>query len=179
MKCKKMLYDSIDLKRVFCFVSLAIVRRYCSKNNWFQRARKSNYKIIYSSLLHFSRSLRYLTSAYLRYPRLTRKLITVGGPFFNLCGLSLNITPTEKGLWIERLPTMPSQTKTDPAKLRSQISRRVDNSFQVFAPLVLHAGHADREASWFGMPGMPGMKLACPARLILMFASASYPENHI
>ena len=79
---------------------------------------------------------------------------------------------------------MPSQPKIDlkkidPAKLRSQISRRVDNSFPVFAPLVWHAGHADREASWFGMPGMPGMKLACPARLILMFASASYPENHI
>ena len=31
----------------------------------------------------------------------------------------------------------------------------------------------------FGMPGMPGMKLACPAWLILMFAPASYPENHI
>ena len=29
---------------------------------------------------------------------------------------------------------------------------------------------------WFGMPGM---KLACPAWLILMFAPASYPENHI
>ena len=71
---------------------------------------------------------------------------------------------------------MPSQPKIDPAKLSSQISRRVDNSFPVFAPLVWHAGHADREASWFDMPGM---KLACPARLILMFASASYPENHI
>ena len=31
----------------------------------------------------------------------------------------------------------------------------------------------------FAMLGMPGMKLACPARLILMFAPASYPENHI
>ena len=28
---KMMLYDNIDLIRVFCFVSLAIVRRYCSK----------------------------------------------------------------------------------------------------------------------------------------------------
>ena len=77
---------------------------------------------------------------------------------------------------------MPSQPKIDPAKLRSQISRRVNNSFPVLAPLVWHAehaGHADSEASWFGMPGMPGKKLACPARLILMFASASYPENHI
>ena len=35
---------------------------------------------------------------------------------------------------------MPSQPKIDPAKLRSQISRRVDNSFPVFAPLVWHAG---------------------------------------
>ena len=43
---------------------------------------------------------------------------------------------------------MPSQPKIDPANLRSQISRRVDNSFPVFAPLVWHAGHADREASW-------------------------------
>ena len=80
------------------------------------------------------------------------------------------------------LPFMPSQPKIDPAKLWSQISRRVDNSFPVFAPLVWHAGHAghaDGEASWFGSPGMPGKKLACPARLILMFASASYPENLI
>ena len=78
---------------------------------------------------------------------------------------------------------MPSQPKIDPAKLWSQISRRVDNLSPVFAPLVWHAGHADGEAygeaSWFGMPGMPGKKLACPATLILMFASASYPENHI
>ena len=49
---------------------------------------------------------------------------------------------------------MPSQPKIDPAKLRSQISHRVDNSFPVFAPLVWHAGHADGEATWFGMPGM-------------------------
>ena len=28
------------------------------------------------------------------------------------------------------------------------------NSFPVFAPLVWHAGHADGEATWFGMPGM-------------------------
>ena len=62
---------------------------------------------------------------------------------------------------------MPSQPKIDPAKLRSQTSRRVNNSFPVLAPLVWHAGHADGEASWFGMPGMPGKKLACPARLIL------------
>ena len=74
---------------------------------------------------------------------------------------------------------IPLQPKIDPAKLRTQISRRVDNSFPVFAPLVWHAGHADREASWIDMPGMQGLKLACPARLILMFASASYPENHI
>ena len=35
------------------------------------------------------------------------------------------------------------------------------------------------EATWFDMPGMPGKKLACPKRLILIFASASYPANHI
>ena len=56
---------------------------------------------------------------------------------------------------------MPSQPKIDlkidPANLRSQISRRVDHSFPVFAPLVWHAGHADGEASWFGMPGMPNL----------------------
>ena len=33
IKCKMMLYDSIDLIHVFCFVSLAIVRRYCSKKS--------------------------------------------------------------------------------------------------------------------------------------------------
>ena len=55
---------------------------------------------------------------------------------------------------------MPSQPKIDQAELRSQICRRVDNSFPVFARLVWHAGHADREASWVWMPGM---KLACPA----------------
>ena len=55
---------------------------------------------------------------------------------------------------------MPSQPKIDPAKLRSQISRRVDNSFPVFARLVWHAGHADREASWIWHAGM---KLARPA----------------
>ena len=43
---------------------------------------------------------------------------------------------------------MPSQPKFDQAKLRSQISRRADDSFPVFALLVWHAGHADREASW-------------------------------
>ena len=43
---------------------------------------------------------------------------------------------------------MPSQPKIDLAKLRSQISRRADDSFPVFARLVWHAGHADREASW-------------------------------
>ena len=42
---------------------------------------------------------------------------------------------------------MPSQPKIDPAKLRSQISRRVDNSVPVSAALVWHAGHADGEAT--------------------------------
>ena len=80
---------------------------------------------------------------------------------------------------MEKNGFIPLQPKIDPAKLRTQISRRVDNSFPVFAPLVWHARHADREASWIDMPGMHGLKLACPARLIFMFASASYPENHI
>ena len=54
---------------------------------------------------------------------------------------------------------MPSQPKIDPAKLRSQISRRVDNSFPVFAPLVWHAGlasqlvwHARHAGLEIGMP---------------------------
>ena len=42
---------------------------------------------------------------------------------------------------------MPSQPKIDRAKLRSQISRRADVSFPVFARPVWHAGHAYREAS--------------------------------
>ena len=33
-------------------------------------------------------------------------------------------------------------------KFRSQISRRADDSFPVFARPLWHAGHADREASW-------------------------------
>ena len=78
------------------------------------------------------------------------------------------------------MPLQPKiDLKIDPAKRRSQISRRVDNSFPVFAPLVWHAGHAghadgyaDGELVW--LPSMPGMKLACPERLILMFASISH-----
>ena len=60
---------------------------------------------------------------------------------------------------------MPSQPKLDLPKLRSQISRRADDSIRVFARPAWHPGHADREDSCvkFGMPGMPGMKLACPA----------------
>ena len=63
---------------------------------------------------------------------------------------------------MEKNGFVPSQPKTDLAKLRSQISRRADDSFPVFAHPVWHAGHADREASWFDMPGM---KLACPCLL--------------
>ena len=48
---------------------------------------------------------------------------------------------------MEKNGFIPLQPKIDPAKLRTQISRRVDNSFPVFAPLVWQAGHADREAS--------------------------------
>jgi len=43
---------------------------------------------------------------------------------------------------------MPSQPKIDLATLRSQISRRADDSFPGFARPVWHAGYADPEASW-------------------------------
>ena len=58
---------------------------------------------------------------------------------------------------------MPSQPKIDPAKLRSQISRRVDNSFPVFARLVWHAGHADREASWVWHARHAGHEIVMPS----------------
>ena len=58
---------------------------------------------------------------------------------------------------------MPSQPKIDPAKLRSQISRRVDNSFPVFARLVWHAGHADREASWVWHARHAGHEIGMPS----------------
>ena len=63
---------------------------------------------------------------------------------------------------MEKNAFMPSQPKIDLAKLRSQISRRVDNSFPVFARLVWHAMPIMKPVV-FGMPGMPGMKLECLA----------------
>ena len=80
---------------------------------------------------------------------------------------------------MEKMGSCPRSPKLTELNLGPRSLAEVDNLFPVFAPLVWHAGHADGGASWFGMPGMPGKKLACPARLILMFASASYPENHI
>ena len=58
---------------------------------------------------------------------------------------------------------MPSQPKIDLAKLRSQISRRVDNSFPVFARLVWHAGHADRAASWVCHARHAGYEIGMPS----------------
>ena len=58
---------------------------------------------------------------------------------------------------------MPSQPKIDLAKLRSQISRRVDNSFPVFARLVWHAGHVDREASWLCHARHAGHEIHMPS----------------
>ena len=61
---------------------------------------------------------------------------------------------------------MPSQPKIDLAKLRSQISRRVDNSFPVFSRLVWHAGHvghADREASWVWHARHAGHEIGIPS----------------
>ena len=48
---------------------------------------------------------------------------------------------------------MPPRPQIDLAKLRSKISRLVDDSFPVFSRPVWHARHACREAS-FGMPSM-------------------------
>ena len=58
---------------------------------------------------------------------------------------------------------MPSQPEIDLAKLRSQISRRFDNSFAVFARLVWHAGHADREASWVWHARHAGHEIGMPS----------------
>ena len=62
---------------------------------------------------------------------------------------------------------MPSQPKIDlkidPAKRRSQISRRVDNSSPVFAPLVWHAGQTDGELVW--LPSMhAGHEIGMPSK---------------
>ena len=58
---------------------------------------------------------------------------------------------------------MPSQPKIDQAKLRSQICRRVDKAFPVFARLVWHAGHADREASWVWHARHAGHEIGMPS----------------
>ena len=58
---------------------------------------------------------------------------------------------------------MPPQPKTDLAKLRSQISRRADDSYPVFARPVWHAGHADREAIWVWHARHAGHKIGMPS----------------
>ena len=58
---------------------------------------------------------------------------------------------------------MPSHPKIDLTKLRSQISRRVDHSIPVFAPLVWHAGHADGEASWVWHARHAGHEIGMPS----------------
>ena len=73
---------------------------------------------------------------------------------------------------------MPSQPKIDPAKLRSQISRRVDNSFPVFARLVWHAGHADREASWVWHARHAGHEIGMPSVTDFDVRSALYHDIH-
>ena len=45
----------------------------------------------------------------------------------------------------------------------SQISRRADDSFPVFASLVWHAGHADREASWVWHARHAGHEIGMPS----------------
>ena len=47
-----MLYDSIDLIRVFCFVSLAIVRRY--------RSKKSDYREQENQIIRLSIQVYYI-----------------------------------------------------------------------------------------------------------------------
>ena len=45
----------------------------------------------------------------------------------------------------------------------SQISRRADDSFPVFARLVWHAGNADREASWVWYARHAGHEIGMPS----------------
>ena len=62
------------------------------------------------------------------------------------------------------MPSHPKiDLKIDLAKLRSQISRRVDNSFPVFARLVWHAGHADSEASCVWHARHAGYEIGMPS----------------
>ena len=58
---------------------------------------------------------------------------------------------------------MPSQPKIDQAKLRSQISRRADVSFPVFARPVWHAGYANREAGLVWHARHSGHELGMPS----------------
>ena len=78
IKCKMMLYDSIDLIHVFCFVSLAIVRRYCSK--------KSDYREQENQIIRLSIQVYYifldLWDILLALPTFNKKIDNCGGPIF-------------------------------------------------------------------------------------------------
>ena len=66
---------------------------------------------------------------------------------------------------------------------RSPKLTKLNSGPRSVAGLIIHSQFLH---VWFGMPGMPIVKpvgfgmweLACPTWLILMFAPASYPENH-
>ena len=118
-----------------------------------QRARKSNYKTIYSSLLHLSRSLRYLTSAYLSYPRLTGKLITVGAHFLICAACLLILHLLRKAYGLKDCLPCPRRPKLTQLNLGPRS----------LAGLIIHSKFL---LLWFCMPGMPIVKpvgLACPA----------------
>ena len=73
---------------------------------------------------------------------------------------------------------MPSQPKTDLAKLRSQIPRRADDSFPVFARPVWHVGHADREAFWVWHARHAGHEIGMPSVTDFDVRSALYYDIH-
>ena len=73
---------------------------------------------------------------------------------------------------------MPSQPKTDLAKLRSQIPRRADDSFPVFARPVWHVGHADREAFWVWHARHAGHEIGMPSVTDFDVRSALYHDIH-
>ena len=64
---------------------------------------------------------------------------------------------------MEKNGFVPSQPKIDLAKLRSQISRRADDLFPVFARLVWHAGHGDCEGSWVWHGQHAGHEIGMPS----------------
>ena len=73
---------------------------------------------------------------------------------------------------------MPSQPKTDLAKLRSQIPRRADDSFPVFARPVWNVGHADREAFWVWHARHAGHEIGMSSVTDFDVRSALYHDIH-